>query len=61
VTVMIQNWRLRNRDLEFFMKMEGISLLSTVGEVKVAIIHYIFAVGVFFWLFSGFMGKRVKR
>ena len=25
---MIQNWRLRNKDLEFFMKMEGISLLS---------------------------------
>ena len=37
--MMIQKWRLRNKGSEFFMRMEWISLLSTVVEVKVVSVH----------------------
>ena len=55
----IQNWRLKNRGLEFFMRMGRISLLSTVGEVKESPLY--FCCQDIFWLFWGFMGKERVR
>lgn len=46
--VVIRNWRLRNRALEFFMRMESILLLSMLGEVKTASVRCIFEVRAFF-------------
>lgn len=59
LTIVIQNCRLRSRGLEFFMRMEQILLLSTVEELKVARVHCIFAVGVFFDFFQ--VCEKVKR